>query len=310
MRLNERQLRAVVRSIINETPLGGYSTVYRTPRESGTPRSLGADLEKDLEFMSQARELFGRTDDKWYIFVADNFQDLKTFRDETGGGLRDPGNKIVQDFLGKDVWESIPEDAYVLIVLRESDPANDDITAQYVAKHDFIGHVAEHNFRWDEVSRDLYAKGIERIANACSKAFKGKRSTNEYWIGKGLMKGIFFAMQEHGLNSYTSSESLSVHDDVMPDIFANFVLEPSMRQNLKNIIEDVTREVLRNETGLDNIKNYSVIDLDETGIHELEAAIESFSKNYAQNLHNYSLRWQSRLKRKGDVPGFNLVKYF
>lgn len=305
MRITESRLRKIIRSILIETPLEDYQTIYRTPHRDHSLTGLGARLERDPEFMSQSKELFKNEPGKWHIFTFDNQDDAEEFFDKTGNGLRDKDNAHIRELLGASVWDSIPDDAYVLVVNREQ-LTNDDLTAQYITKHDFIGHFAHNTYYWDDKQRASYENNSRRVFDAIKKAYKFHLHCDSYMLDEAVMKDLFMGLREHGLNSNTRDSILDSYSDIIPDILANFILEPQDAGRLEETVYSIVHKTVSKLTGLSSLEKFDRAQL--LDVESLKRAVEDFARDYAQNLHQFTVRWKSKLKKKGDRPSYSMVK--
>ena len=113
-------------------------------------------------------------------------------------------------------------------------------------------------------------------------------------------------LREHGLNSNTRDSILDSYSDIIPDILANFILEPQDAGRLEETVYSIVHKTVSKLTGLSSLEKFDRAQL--LDVESLKRAVEDFARDYAQNLHQFTVRWKSKLKKKGDRPSYSMVK--
>ena len=119
-------------------------------------------------------------------------------------------------------------------------------------------------------------------------------------------------LREHGLNSNTRDSILDSYSDIIPDILANFILEPQDAGRLEETVYSIVHKTVSKLTGLSSLEKFDkdqLLDVESLflDVESLKSAVEDFSRDYAQNLRDSTVRWKSKLKKKGDfldLPNF------
>ena len=235
-RLNESQLRRIIRSLIRETPMvdlpSGKPAYIRGPELTPSQRAELGDriddnasfgYERALEYTEEAKKIFSKREDNWAVILPPF-----SFTQEGSPSGNPEFDAELHSVAGLKNWAKelgIPEGTKI-IVAGDGDAfgeAHNEI--EWTLRHDIIGHHI-----------DSSVCNIERTIDSCLREFYGSDYNSRLFDSYCVVELIHEFLPKGSKVAYTHS------DDESADIAAAvFLKDISSVEFAKVIIEDISR---------------------------------------------------------------------
>jgi len=254
MRITEGQLRRIIReTILNEVPLGGNSPFTPIERPSVRARVAagqpGTGDTEDQPIPSvgystasknrpEAIKLFEKIPDNWDIIPVDNVDNLTAF-------VRS------KEFTQEIASRNYPKETKILVI--RSQPTEEDFTeAEWVVRHDIIGHaIYKHSISSGVRASEDKLKDIKNdiLKNTSDEASKTKAENLISWIWpKDLTIRPDHAVWRSLPEELQLGES---YQDILPDVYAAIFFG---ELSIKHATEATLRYLAVNFPDIEDIK--------------------------------------------------------